>query len=233
MYRKHFLIFPVVILVLTFPQLVTAGEPFAIARLKYNGGGDWYGDPGSLANLQAFIREHSSLETAEKEKVVSITADDFFSYPYLYMTGHGEEGRNVLHFTDQEAQRLREHLLGGGFLHCDDNYGFDTSFRREMKKVFPEESWVEVPFNHPIYHIAFDFPNGLPKIHEHDGQPPQGLAIMVDGRIVVFYTYQSDLGDGWEDSDVHNDPPEKRRAALRMGTNIVLYALSGRPRQLP
>lgn len=204
------------------------GEPFTIARVKYSGGGDWYGDPSSLVNLQRFLHETTVLEVSEREAVVNLTDDDLFSYPYLYMTGHGN-----VNFSDEEAERLREYLLGGGFMHVDDNYGLDKYFRREIKKVFPDRELEEVPYSNPIYHIAFDFPNGLPKIHEHNGKPAQGFAITVDGRIVLFYSYECDLGDGWEDPDVHHDPPEKRLAALRMGVNIILYALSGSPLTLP
>ncbi|MDP8207732.1 MAG: DUF4159 domain-containing protein [Candidatus Electryonea clarkiae] len=206
----------------------TSGSEFAIGRVKYNGGGDWYADPSSLVNLQKFIREETTLQVAEKENIVSILDDDLFSYSYLYLTGHG----NIL-FSATEASRLREYLIGGGFIHVDDNFGLDESFRKELKKVFPEKDLVEVPFYHPIYHIAYDFNSGLPKIHEHDGKPPQGLAIMDKGRIVLFYTYECDLGDGWEDTHVHNDTVEKHIAALQMGTNIVLYALAGQPEKLP
>ncbi len=203
-------------------------EPFAIARVKYSGGGDWYGDPSSLVNLQKFLRENTGLETANSEDVVSLTDEDLFAHPYLYLTGHGN-----LVLSPEEASRLREYLLGGGFLHIDDNYGLNESLRRELKKVFPEYSLVELPFTHPIYHIAYDFPNGLPKIHEHDGKPAQGFGIVVNGRVVLFYSYECDLGDGWEDPDVHNDPPEKHTAALKMGTNLVMYVLSGFPEKLP
>lgn len=215
------------ILLILPPEAAQAGE-FSITRVKYHGGGDWYCDPTSLVNLQRFLREELGIPTAEKEQVAGLLDEDLFSHPYLYLSGHGN-----LRFSDEEAQRLREYLLGGGFLHVDDNYGLDKSFRRELKKVFPRRELVELPFSHPIYHMAYDFPHGPPKIHVHDGLPAQGLAIVVDGRVVVYYTYQSDLGDGWEDPEVHHDPPEKRLAALRMGANIVLYALSGQPRALP
>ena len=203
-------------------------KPFAVARVHYDGGGDWYCDPSSLVNLQKFITEHTGLPTEEKETVVRLRDEELFSNPYLYLTGHGN-----LHFSRSEAERLREYLLGGGFLHVDDNYGLDESFRRELGKVFPDRELVEIPFDHPIYHSAFDFPTGLPKVHEHDGKPAQGLGIIVDGRIVLFYSYECDLGDGWEDLDVHNVPPELHRKALEMGTNIVFYALSGQPALLP
>lgn len=206
---------------------LNAGD-FSIARLKYSGGGDWYCDPTSLVNLQKFVEKNTGIEMAEREAVVSPMDADLYSYPFLYMTGHGN-----VKFSQAEADRLRDYLMGGGFLHCDDNYGLDESFRRELKKIFPNKDLVELPFTHPIYHMAYDFPKGLPKIHEHDKLPAQGLAIVVDNRVVLFYTYQCDLGDGWEDADVHNDPPAKREAALKMGANILMYALGGRPVNLP
>lgn len=203
-----------------FTQMVKESSTFTIARVKYGGGGDWYSDPSSLPNLLEFIGENTDLKTAKKEVAVSIMDEALFSYPYLYMTGHGN-----IKFTDKEVKRLRTYLTTGGFLHADDNYGMDKSFRREMKRVFPDKDLVELPFDHGIYNIHFNFPNGLPKIHEHDGKPPQGLGIFHKGRLVIFYTYETDLGDGWEDPEVHKDPEEKRLAALKMGTNIVLWAL--------
>ncbi len=210
-------------------QPVLPGQPaqpidrtkFTIARLKYGGGGDWYSNPSSLPNLLSELRKRTNMIAADREARVAATDPDFFAYPYLYMNGHGN-----IRFTDAELEKLRLHLTHGGFLHADDNYGMDPSFRREMKRLFPDKDLVELPFNHEIYHQQFDFPNGLPKIHEHDGKPAQGLGLFHEGRLIVYYTYQCDLGDGWEDLDVHNDPPEKHEAALRMGINIVLYALS-------
>ncbi len=199
----------------------SAGKGWTIARVKYQGGGDWYSDPSSLPNLLSFVGENTMILTAEREARVSIMDEALFRYPYLYMTGHGN-----IRFSDGEAARLRHYLTGGGFLHADDNYGMDEAFRREMKRVFPDKEFVELPFTHSIYNIHFDFSSGLPKIHEHDGKPPQGLGLFHEDRLVVFYTYETDLGDGWEDPDVHNDPPDKRRQALEMGTNIVVYALT-------
>jgi hypothetical protein len=193
---------------------------FTLARLKYGGGGDWYSNPSSLPNLLDFVADAAPLDVYREEVRVSLMDKQLFSYPYLYMNGHGN-----VRFTDDEVLRLRKYLQAGGFLHADDNYGMDLSFRREMKRVFPNNELVELPFNHPIYHCYYDFPNGLPKIHEHDGKPAQGLGIFYQGRLVVFYTYQCDLGDGWEDPDVHHDPPEKHLAALKMGTNIIIYSL--------
>lgn len=193
-----------------------------VARVKYGGGGDWYSDEQSLAELLSFVREETGMRMASEEEVVELGSASLFRYPYLYMTGHG----NVL-FTEREAQRLRQYLLQGGFLHIDDNYGLDEHIRRELRKVFPEQELQELPHAHPIYHSYFDFPRGLPKIHEHEGKPPQGYGLFApDGRLVVFYTYESDLGDGWEPASVHRNPPEKRRTALRMGTNILVYALT-------
>jgi len=199
----------------------TRAVNFKIARLKYDGGGDWYCDPSSLPNLLSFANKNAPLNPYLKEKQVAITDENFFSYPYLYMSGHGN-----IKFSQREILRLRQHLKNGGFLHADDNYGMDESFRREIKKVFPNKALVELPASHDIYHILYDFPNGLPKIHKHDSKPAQGFGIFHQGRLVVFYSYESDLGDGWESPRVHNDPPQKRKNALRMGTNIILYSLT-------
>lgn len=203
-------------------HLVAAQSDYAfrIARVKYGGGGDWYSDESSLPQLLAFVREHTLLDVAPEEDVVELSTDKLYSYPYLYLTGHGN-----VHFTDSEAARLRRYLIGGGFLHVDDNYGLDRHIRREMKKVFPEREFVELPFSHPIYHTHFEFPNGLPKIHEHDGKPAQGFGIVFEGRLLVFYSYESDLGDGWESPSVHNNPAAKRRAALEMGANIMTFVM--------
>lgn len=212
--------------ILLIAMLVSVGSvsaqdyAFKIARVKYGGGGDWYSDETSLQKLLAFVRSQTLLDVAPEEEVVELSSDKLFTYPYIYLTGHGN-----VHFTESEAARLRRYLINGGFLHIDDNYGLDRHIRREMKKVFPEHEFVELPFSHPIYHVHFDFPNGLPKIHEHDGKPPQGFGIVHEGRLLVFYSYESDLGDGWEPPSVHNNPPEKRLAALRMGTNILTFAM--------
>ncbi|KPK63140.1 hypothetical protein AMJ83_08235 [candidate division WOR_3 bacterium SM23_42] len=205
-----------ILLVLLFGQY-----DFTIARLKYGGGGDWYGDPSSLTNLLTAISERTNIRAAPREVVVEITDPKLFEHPYLYMTGHGN-----VHFTDDEIKILRNYFRAGGFLHADDNYGMDSSFRREIVKIFPESPLIELPFDHPIYHIFYEFPDGLPKIHEHDNKPPQGFGIFYDNRLVIFYTYECDLGDGWEDPDVHDDPPEKREQALQMGINIVMYSLT-------
>ena len=195
---------------------------FTIARIKYEGGGDWYSNPSSLPNLLSFVREETGIVAAKNEIVVELSSSRLFSYPYLYMNGHGN-----IRLIEREVEQLRRYFEAGGFLHADDNYGMDESFRREMKRVLPESDFIELPFSHPIYHSFFEFPSGPPKIHEHDGKPAQGLGLFLDGRLVVYYTYQSDLGDGWEDADVHDDPLDTRMAALRMGANIIVWRLRG------
>ncbi len=194
---------------------------FQIARLKYGGGGDWYSDERSLPELLTFAREHTLLDVAPDADVVEPGSDKIYTYPYLYLTGHG----NVI-FTEDEARRIRRYLNNGGFLHIDDNFGLDAAIRREMKKVFPDQSFVELAFSHPIFHSHFSFPDGLPKIHEHDGRPSQGFGLFDQGgRLSVFYSYESDLGDGWEPEEVHDNPPEARELALKMGVNILVYAM--------
>jgi hypothetical protein len=192
-----------------------------IAKLKYNGGGDWYANKTALPNLIEFCNQELGMNLAPEEDIVEVGSRDLFLYPYIYMTGHG----NVV-FSSDEAANLRKYLVGGGFLHIDDNYGLDRFVRLELKKVFPELELVELPYDHPIYHQKFDFPRGLPKIHEHDGKPAQGFGLIYNGRLVVFYSYESDLGNGWEDPKIHNDPAEKRLQALRMGANIIAYCFT-------
>jgi hypothetical protein len=192
-----------------------------IAKLKYNGGGDWYANKTALPNLIKFANQELNMTIAPEEDVVDVSSTDIFLYPYVYMTGHG----NVV-FSENEAANLRKYLLGGGFLHIDDNYGLDKFIRLELKKVFPELELVELPFDHPIYHQKFKFPKGLPKVHEHDGKPAQGLGLFHEGRLVVFYSFECDLGNGWEDQRIHNDPEEKRQQALRMGANILSYCFT-------
>lgn len=192
-----------------------------IALLKYNGGGDWYANPTSLPNLIKFCNKELSTNINHEPATVEVGSIDIFNYPFVHMTGHG----NVF-FSPQEVQNLRNYLIAGGFLHIDDNYGMNEFIRREMKKVFPECDFVELPFSHPIYHQKFSFTKGLPKIHEHDGKAPQGFGIIYEGRLVCFYSYETDLGDGWEDLDVHNDPEEKHIEALKMGANIIQYVFS-------
>ena len=194
-----------------------------ILRLQYDGGGDWYANPSSLPNLLAAIRDRTGLPVADREATASPLDPSLRGHPFIYMTGHG----NVT-FSPEEGAALRDHLLSGGFLHADDNYGMDESVRRQFEALFPARDLVELPPDHPIFHTFYDFPEGLPKIHEHDGGPPQALGIFDEGRLMVLYTFESDLGDGWEDPDVHGDPLEVREAALRMGVNIFLYVLGQR-----
>jgi hypothetical protein len=192
-----------------------------IAKLQYDGGGDWYANPSSVPNLIQFVSQNTTIQLDPEEAIVKPGGTQIFQYPFVYMTGHG---RFLL--SPEDASNLRSYLTSGGFLHVDDNYGMDKYVRMELKKVFPELDLVELPFDHPIYHQQFDFPKGLPKVHEHDKKAPQGLALIWEGRVVCFYTYECDLGDGWEDPQVHNDPEEVRQQALRMGANIFIYALT-------
>jgi len=193
-------------------------QDIQIALMKYQGGGDWYADPTALPNLIAFCNKNLGMDLHDDYAVVEPLGNDLYNYPFIHMTGHG----NVI-FSEQEVVNIRNYLLGGGFLHIDDNYGLDKHIRREMKKVFPEKEFVELPFDHAIYHQKYTFEEGLPKIHEHDGKAPQGFAIIHEGRVVCYYTYETDLSDGWEDPSVHNNPPEKREQALKMGANIIQY----------
>lgn len=198
-------------------------NPYAvkIARLHYDGGGDWYWGRSALPNLLQFIKEQTGWPIDMEEHEVKIEDQDLFSYPFLFVTGHG-----TIRFTDAQAERLRAYLLGGGFLLINDSYGMDKSVREAVATLFPEKKLEEIPYDHPIYHSFFDFPNGVPKIHEHDGKPASGWGINIDGRLVLFYDHESDIGDGWEDPHVHNDPPEKRLEALKMGLNIVAYSMA-------
>jgi hypothetical protein len=195
-----------------------------IARLQYDGGGDWYANPSSLPNLLAAIRARTTLRTEKTEARVKLTDDNLWDYPYLHLTGHGN-----IALSDAEVARLREYLLRGGFLHADDNYGLDESFRKAIARVFPDRPLVEVPLSHSIYHLVYEFPRGLPKVHEHDGKPPKGYGIYVGDRLAVYYTVESDLGNGWEDPGTYpNDPPEVHEQALRMGVNLFVYAVTSR-----
>lgn len=207
---------------LLFSFSFTSAQLKPLGLLKYGGGGDWYANPTSLKNLAQFCNEQLKTSFPLKEDQVDVGSSDIFNYPFLHATGHGR-----IAFSDQEAANLRLYLESGGFLHIDDNYGMDPYVRPALKKVFPELELVELPFNHPIYHQKFSFPNGLPKIHEHDNKPPQGFGLIYKGRLVCFYTYECDLGDGWEDPEVHNNPPEKRLQALKMGANIIQYVFGG------
>ncbi|MEZ5014263.1 MAG: DUF4159 domain-containing protein [Chitinophagales bacterium] len=194
---------------------------YSIALLKYNGGGDWYANPTSLPNLAAFCNANLNMHIDTDIPTVEVGSPDLFNHPFVHMTGHG----NVV-FSSAEAENLRTYLIAGGFLHIDDNYGMDPYVRPAMKKVFPEAEFIELPFSHPIFKQHFTFTNGLPKIHEHDGKPPQAFGLFYKGRMVCLYTYECDLGDGWEDPDVHKDPEAVRQKALQMGANIIQYVFS-------
>ncbi|HQE12949.1 MAG TPA: DUF4159 domain-containing protein [Flavipsychrobacter sp.] len=193
-------------------------QPIKLALLVYEGGGDWYANPTSLKNLATFCNQQLKTNLDTKEAQVAVSSPELFNYPFVHMTGHGRWALN-----DLEAQNLRKYLIAGGFLHIDDNYGLDEYVRPALKKIFPELSLVELPFSHPIYHQKFDFPKGIPKIHEHDNKPPRGYGLIYKGRLVCFYSVETDLGDGWEDPDVHHDNAEKRQQALQMGANLIQY----------
>lgn len=208
------------LLTLLFAAPLAHGQALRVARVQYGGGGDWYGDERALETLFSFARANSLLDLPEKEDTVTLDDDRLFTYHVLYLVGHG----NVA-FTEDEARRLRRYLDGGGFLIANDDYGLDPALRREMKKVFPEQEFAELPTGHPLFSAHFAFPNGLPKIHEHDGQRPQALGLTcARQRLCVFYNVEADLGDGWNPAEVHRDPPEVREAALRMGVNLLTYA---------
>ncbi|NND77765.1 MAG: DUF4159 domain-containing protein [Flavobacteriales bacterium] len=196
---------------------------YQIAVVKYRGGGDWYSNPTSVPNLVDFCNKNLKMNMAEDVPFVEIGSVDIFNYPFVHLTGHG----NVI-FSPDEFDNLRTYLKGGGFLHVDDNYGMDQFIRPQLQKIFPDEELVELPFSHPIYHQSYDFDKGLPKVHEHDGKPPQGYGLFYEDRLVCFYTYECDLGDGWEDLSVHNDSKETRTKALQMGANILEYALTNK-----
>ncbi len=210
------------ILLFYFVNLFPQNEMgFQIARLKYSGGGDWYNDPSAEVNLLKFVQANTNIKVNAEYKFVDVSSDEIFSYPFLFLTGHG----NVV-FSADEAKRLRSYLENGGFLYIDDDYGLDKAIRREMKKVFPGNDFIEVPFSHKIFNIFYKFENGIPKTHEHDKKPPQTFGIFLGERLSVLYTFESNPSDGWADPEVHNDPKDKREEALKFGTNIIIYALS-------
>jgi len=216
---KRFLIIYIIIAAqYIFPQEEGA---FRIARLKYDGGGDWYNGQTEEPNVLDFVKQNTNIKVKAEYTWVDIQSDAIFSYPFLFMTGHG----NVV-FTQDECDRLRKYCEAGGFLYVDDDYGLDKSFRREIKKVFPDNELVELPFNYGMYSDVYNFPNGVPKTHEHNGKPPQGFGIFLNGRLAVYYTYESNPSDGWDDPEVHGDPPEKRLEALKFGVNLIVWALS-------
>lgn len=209
---------------LTLPAMAQESSTFKLARIKYRGAGDWYNDPSSLTNLAEFARQQVPIAINPEYDDIALGSSDLFDYPFAFLTGHGS-----ISINQAEAANLRKYLDNGGFLYIDDDYGLDKHFREVIKQVYPNEELVEIPFDHPIYHQVYDFPEGLPKIHEHDGKAPRGFGLLRDGRLVLFYTYESNLADGWANPEVHNDPAAVRQQALQMGTNILVYALtSGR-----
>lgn len=218
--KKSFYLLTIILLTASSVYSQSQDE-FQIARLKYNGGGDWYNDQNEEVNLLNFVKQNTNIQVKAEYTFVDISSDDIFSYPFLYLTGHG----NIV-FSKDEAERLRKYLEAGGFLYADDDYGMDKAFRRELKKVFPDKDIIELPYNYGLYHDFYEFPNGVPKSHEHDGKPAQGFGIFTGKRLVVYYTYESNPSDAWNDPEVHNDPPDKRLEALKFGTNIVVWALS-------
>lgn len=213
--KKYIIFILILISELSFSQ----NETYRIALIKYNGGGDWYSNPTSLHNLIEFCNSNLGTNINKEPATVELGSPEIFNYPFIHMTGHG----NVV-FSEYEARNLRNYLIAGGFLHIDDNYGMDEYIRRELKKVFPDIELIELPFSHPVYHQKYDFATGIPKIHEHDNKSPQGFGIIYQGRLVIFYSYETDLGDGWEDEAVHNDSYEVRLKALKMGANLINYA---------
>lgn len=196
-------------------------DAFQITRLEYNGGSDWYNGQSEEVNLLNFIKANTDIKVNPEYSFVSISSDDIFAHPFLFMTGHGN-----INFSNEEAQRLRKYLENGGFLYADDDYGLDKAFRREIKKVFPDKELKELPFDYGLYNVFYQFPNGVPKIHKHNGKPPQGFGIFINKRLAVYYTYESNPSDGWDDQPVHNDPQSKRIEALKFGTNLVIWALT-------
>jgi hypothetical protein len=211
------------LIVAAMTLLLGAASPaeLTIVQLQYGGGGDWYANPSGLPNLLREIRARTGLRVSERPLQLKITDPNLWNQPFIYLTGHGN-----IRLTEEEVQILRKYLTAGGFLHADDNYGMDESFRRELQRIFPNNELIELPSAHPIYHVMYDFPSGLPKVHQHDGKRAQGFGIVHEGRVVVFYSYESDLGNGWEDAGRYNNPPESREAAFRMGVNLFLYAMS-------
>ncbi len=219
-FRRNILIF-----ILLIPFITSSFSPpsYQIALLKYNGGGDWYANPTSLVNLVKFSNQNLGTNISENIATIDAASAEIVNYPFIHLTGHG----NIV-FSDPEIKNLRNYLIAGGFLHIDDNYGLDKYIRPQMKKVFPELEFIELPIDHPIYHQKYEFSRGLPKIHEHDGKAPQGFGLIYEGRLVCFYTYECDLGDGWEDPDVHHDPEITRQKALQMGANIMQYVFTAK-----
>ncbi|MFA7082436.1 MAG: DUF4159 domain-containing protein [Bacteroidales bacterium] len=208
----------IILIALIVFSITSFGQKNTIALLKYSGGGDWYANPTSLRNLINFCNQELGTSLSSDYATIDVGSSEIFLYPFCHLTGHG----NVV-FSDQEQKNLRNYLIAGGFLHIDDNYGLRKFIEPQMKKVFPELDFVEIPFTHPIYHQKYNFPNGLPKIHEHDNKPPKGYGLFWEGRLICFFSYETDLGNGWEDQEVHNDPPQTRLKALQMGANLIQF----------
>ncbi|MEE9431773.1 MAG: DUF4159 domain-containing protein [Melioribacteraceae bacterium] len=215
---KTLIVFFCIVIELSFAQTEIN---FQIARLKYNGGGDWYNDPSAEINLLNYINENTNIKVQSKYIFTDLSKKEIFNYPFLFLIGHGN-----ISFSKSDVKSLREYFENGGFMYVDDDYGLDNAFRREIKKVFPNEDLVELPFSHNIYHSFYNFENGPPKIHEHDNNAPQGFGIFIDKRLVLYYTYESNPSDGWADASIHNDPATKREEALKFGANIIIYALT-------
>lgn len=211
-----------VVILLSVFSIALQAQNLKLALLVYGGGGDWYANPTALKNLAVFCNQELGTRLDPKEAQVEVGSPDIFNYPFIHMTGHGRWS-----MTDAEAKNLRTYLESGGFLHIDDNYGLDEYVRPALKQVFPDIELVELPFSHPVYHQKFNFPNGLPKVHEHDKKPPKGFGLIYKGRLVCYYSTETDLGDGWEDPEVHRDAPDKRRLAMQMGANLIQYVFTG------
>jgi hypothetical protein len=218
----------VLVLIFSSPIIFSQDNPakfstsFQIVRLKYSGGGDWYNDPSAEKNMMDYLKQNTTIDVADAGfSYVDIASDDIYNFPFILLTGHGN-----IALSDSEVKRLRTYLERGGFIYADDDYGMDESFRREMKKVFPDQEMKELPFNHKIYNSHFNFPGGLPKVHEHDAKPPQGFGYYINGRLCVYYTFETNISDGWADPREHQDPAEKREESFKMGTNIIVYALT-------
>lgn len=213
--------FLAVSLLLPTSMLAQNEDSFTLARIKYRGGGDWYNDPSSLKNLIEFTESHVPISIDEEYDDVSIGSRELFNYPFAFLTGHG-----TISLNSAEATNIREYLDNGGFLYIDDDYGLDEHFRKIIAQIFPDEELIEIPYEHAIYHQVFDFPEGLPKVHEHDGKAPRGFGLFREGRLVLFYTYESNLADGWANPEVHQNPASVRQEALQMGVNILVYSLT-------
>ena len=209
------------LLVFSPGKVYSQEKNFQIVRLKYNGGSDWYNDPSAEVNLLKYLNAKTGIKVNPEYKFADVSSDEIFSYPFLFLTGHG-----YINFSEKDVERLKKYIENGGFLYIDDDYGLDKAVRRELKRIFPDQPLVELPFNFPLYHILFDFPSGPPKTHEHDGKPPRGFGIFNGNRLAVYYTYESNPSDGWADPEVHHDSEEKRIEALKFGVNIVLFALT-------